>query len=52
MTTVKTIAPHDNEYGDAPEKKKGDVYDAPDQVAQGLIANGYAKAVTPPKTSR
>jgi hypothetical protein len=49
---VKTIAPHENDYGDKHAKTKGDTYDVPENVGQSLIAEGYVEPVDKPSTHR
>jgi len=48
MVTLEVLIEHENEYGDTRVKAVGKTYNAPEQAAQGLIANGYAKDTAAP----
>lgn len=43
MVELETLVEHSNEYGEKAAKAKGAKYEAPEQAAQALVANGYAK---------
>lgn len=45
MVELETLVEHSNEFGDTPGKAKGVKYEAPEQAAQALVANGYAKDI-------
>lgn len=50
---VEVVREHENEFGDTYAKAVGDVYDAPENAAQSLIANKLCKAAAKGKrTSR